>query len=86
MGQVIDFNRRQTRSAENAQGASAASPQAFLAQPVYPQAMLVHHMALWRSLVASYASLWFAPFGIEVKVIESGERPIPKVRARSGGG
>jgi hypothetical protein len=86
MGQVIDFSRRQIRSAESAQGASARSPRPLLVQPVCPQAMLVHHMALWRSLMAGYASLWFAPFGIEVKVIESGEKPMPKVRASSGGG
>lgn len=85
MGQVIDFSRRQTRPTGVAPAPAAASPQPFLVQPVYPHAMLVHHMALWRSLMASYASLWFAPFGIEVKVIESDEKPAVKVRASSGG-
>jgi hypothetical protein len=86
MGQVINFSRRPTRSAETTHGVAAVSPRPLMMPPIYPQAMLVHHMALWRSLMASYAGLWFAPFGIEVKVIEKGEKPTPKVRASSGGG
>lgn len=86
MGQVINFSRRPTRSAETTHGVAGVSPRSVVMPPIYPPALLDHYMALWRSLMAGYASLWFAPFGIEVKVIESGARPAPKVRASSGGG
>lgn len=85
MGQVIHLRERRSRGRREQ---AAPPPSVAAAWPLVPIAHAQHLLepswALWRVLVASYASFWFAPLGIEVKVREDRARHGPKARLTSG--
>jgi hypothetical protein len=84
MGQVIHLRERRPRGRRE-QPAPLPSAAAWPPTPAaYAQHLLEPSWALWRSLVASYASFWFAPLGIEVKVGEDRARRGEKARLTSG--
>lgn len=81
MGQIIDFHERRVRKEA---GPSAASSIPTRSPPVsYVETVLVPAMEFWRLVAASYAGLWLAPFGLEVRPTAGRESSEPRARARS---
>lgn len=85
MGQVIDFQQRRPRDGE-----AAVKPRPTPASwppsgPAYVEFLLEPSLTLWRSMIASYAGLWFAPLGLEVRVAERPDQPATRTRVTSGG-
>lgn len=65
MGQIIEFAGWRRGSSPNADASSQTQGWNGV-NTVYLDAMLTP-WEMWRGLVASYASLWFAPLGFEVR-------------------
>jgi hypothetical protein len=85
MGQVIEFRQRRPSSGQDRPNLAAIPASWPLSPAGYAQHVLAPSFAIWRSLVAGYASFWFAPFGIEVKVKEDPPPHPRKARVTSGG-
>jgi hypothetical protein len=68
MGQIIDLAERRRRGPAAATQGSVPESGAWPAT-TFPLDTMLMPMELWRSLLASYVGLWFAPFGLEVKPI-----------------
>jgi hypothetical protein len=84
MGQIIDFHQYRLRCQGEA-SATASSSAGQLVSETYVNGMLLPGMALWRSLMVSYAALWLAPLGIEVRPVEARAKPPERERATGGG-
>lgn len=84
MGQVIDFKQGRPRERQDQPVRVPSAATWPLSPASYRQQVLEPSWALWQSLVASYASFWLAPLGIEVKVGEKQARRAPKARITSG--
>lgn len=84
MGQVIDFQERRPRGHQGQPGPRATVTAWPLLPVAYAPHLLEPSWTLWRSLVASYASFWFAPLGIEVRVGDGSAGHRPKARLTSG--
>jgi hypothetical protein len=84
MGQIIDFHQYRLRIQGEASATASSSTRPLISE-TYVTGMLLPGMALWRSLMVSYAALWLAPLGIEVQPIEARARPPEKERATGGG-
>lgn len=84
MGQVIDFAEARSLRRPEQSAAPPRAPAWPLSPAAYAQHLFEPSWALWRSLVASYASFWFAPLGLEVRVGESQPRRGAKARRSSG--
>ena len=82
MGQIIDFHQRRVRE-ESSSPAAPPTPPWCSARARYVETVLAPTVELWRLMVASYAGLWFAPFGLEVRPVERRDSPEPTARARS---
>ncbi len=85
MGEVIDLQQRRPKGRKDPPAAVPAA-MAWPLPPGYAAlVMLDRSFSLWRSLVAGYAGLWFAPLGIEVRVTEKPPQRPSKARVTSGG-
>ncbi|MFO1073349.1 MAG: hypothetical protein U1E17_11890 [Geminicoccaceae bacterium] len=77
MGQIIEFDGR--RRSQSPKADAPGETQGWQdAGAAYLDAVLAP-WELWRGLMASYASLWFAPLGLEVRPA-SREQPEPASR------
>ena len=70
MGQVIDIEER--RKPRDLLGPDAAATPGLLATigPAEMGQMLYPAMTAWRTWLASWATLWLAPVGLQVRAIE----------------
>jgi hypothetical protein len=70
MGQIIDIDQRRKPGPAYGMAAEAA----LSARPGLPSAqfeqMLLPALAVWRSWMATWATLWLAPMGLHVRPVE----------------
>ncbi|MFO1048775.1 MAG: hypothetical protein U1E52_12860 [Geminicoccaceae bacterium] len=76
MAQIIDIEER--RKPRQPSSARAEAGGGLL--PVDPLAYLEPATQLWQSCVASWGSLWLAPWGLRVLPIEAPREPSPRHR------
>jgi hypothetical protein len=75
MGQVIDLDQRRRERAVRTISSSGATS-GWHAPTTYVDNVMLPSIALWRTMMASWACWWLAPVGLEIRPIEA-SRPLP---------
>ena len=80
MAQIIDMEeRRKPRPA--GRGAAEPPPDFMVLDPMaLVDQLVVPVVEMWRSWIATWGSLWLAPFGLQVSPVESPPPLTPKDR------
>jgi hypothetical protein len=85
MAQVIDLEqRRQSRRPEPVgRGLQPAAGWHAVQAAAYVDAVVLPSVAFWRSLAATWACVWLAPLGLEVRPVETNRSAAAPERASS---
>jgi hypothetical protein len=83
MGQIIDLEQwRRDISKRRSTGEESRVGQVQVASASWVEEVMLPSATLWRSVVATWACLWLAPWGLEVRPIAA-RRSFEPPRRRS---
>ena len=87
MSQIIDLEQWRQHRKPQRDAATISAGAAWPDQPAdWMRSAMLPSIVLWRSAMATWACLWLAPLGLQVRLIEtSTDREEPSRPFRAGG-